>query len=160
MCNPSTIFILPTEEYRSAREKPELDAGPPEEILNFPNGEPGFYFVRIAYSEQAEELIEVRRHPRRSLVESEISARGKGWKVLHPELDNGVIDDAFDGDLETMTRTLDAQTTIVVVRFPTPRRIEGVRLHLWYDEYDVRLAVVRAVERWSRESDSAVRESS
>jgi len=135
--------VMSVEDYRSAIEAPELEVGAPEEILRFPNGEPGFYFVRIAYSEHARELIGERHHPNKSQVEGEAVTEGERWRVRHPVLDNGVIGNAFDGNLETLARTRDAPVTVVEVTFPAPRPVEGVRLHLWYEEYEYRMVVVR-----------------
>jgi len=142
--NPSNIFVLPVEDYGWVTGRPEFDVGVPREILRFPNGEPGFYFVQIAYSEHARALMEARLNPRKGLVEGEVLTQGGRWLVLYPELDNGVIDNAFDGNLETLARTREAPVTVVEVEFPGPRVIEGVRFHLWYDKYEVSLVVVRA----------------
>ncbi len=141
--NPSTVFVMSSEDYRAVLERPELEVGGPLAILHYPNGEPGFHFLHIAYSEQARKLIEARRYPRRSLVEDEVTTLGERWKILRPELDDGVIGNAFDGDLMTYVRTRDAQMAIVVIKFPSPRSVDGVRLHLWYDDYDLGLRVVR-----------------
>jgi hypothetical protein len=68
-----------------------------------------------------------------------VQAGGGAVGIRYPELDTGSIDLAFDGDLETLARTRDAQTTIVEVRFPQPRPVDGVRLHLWTGSYGLGL---------------------
>jgi hypothetical protein len=47
-----------------------------DKILNYPNGAPGFYFVRFRYADNIEQILQEETNVRRRLEEGAIFTRG------------------------------------------------------------------------------------
>ncbi len=144
LVEPNTVFILTAEEFEHARESPKLRIDPSFEIIPNPAGQPAFVIARLAYTDDADALFQAEAMVRRQMVDSVVVIGGVEVAVRHPKLDMGEISDAFDGNPRSIARTLDAQSTLLVLRFANPRPVAGVRLHLWTEVYRIRLQVVRS----------------
>lgn len=141
---PNTSFVLTPEEFARAQESPKLWVRKGWTVIPNPAGGPGFYITRLAYSPESYRLFEVERLQRQQLVEGRVLIDGAEVRVRHPRLDMGGIGDAFDGDLRSLARTLDANPTRLELHFPGPRPLRELRLHLWTEVYLVRLQASRA----------------
>jgi hypothetical protein len=142
--DPAVTFALTPAELERAQASPKLRVDPAWTEIPDPAGRPGFYLVRLEYTPDADTIFEAEREERQRLVEATVMIGGSPVRVRHPRLDMGGIEAAFDGDLKTLARTLDANPTRLELEFPTPRPIAELRLHLWTDEYHVELTVVRS----------------
>ena len=147
-------FVLTPEEYRRAVEHEMIDVAEPFHIIPYPDGRPGFYFVTIAYSATAAESFEEERRKRREPVETSMVYNGTDVVVSHPKFDVGTIEELFDGDFDTIARTLDADPSTLVFSFAETRSLSGVRIGLWTPSFDLTLraatddgAVVEATEK-------------
>jgi len=138
------VFVLTPEEYDMERIDPRFIVDDLVEVIPYPDGRPGFFFVRVAYSADAPAIREAERAERRKLVESSVTIDGIEVDLRHPKIDIGHISNAFDHDPGTLARTLDADPGKLHIRFPEPRPVSGVRLQLWARQYDVVLAVTGA----------------
>jgi hypothetical protein len=122
------LFVLPEYEFAQANESNKLVAPLIEDILPYPNGQPGFYFVRLAYVPDVKQIfaaeMEARRHPETSTVLID----GQQVLVRHSRLDIGEIAMAFDGDLLSLCRTLVDNPAEIRLSFPEPREIQGLGL--------------------------------
>ncbi|MCX7895295.1 MAG: hypothetical protein N2447_04975 [Thermoanaerobaculum sp.] len=121
---------LPAEEFERLRQdrkftKPHLCT-----VLFFPNGKPAFFFFRVGYSGQAEALFAADAEARRRPVQAEVVVGEERWVVVHPQLDMGPITNAFDGNPNTLIRTLEANPLRVEVQFAQSRWLAGVRLRV------------------------------
>jgi 4-amino-4-deoxy-L-arabinose transferase-like glycosyltransferase len=141
---PSTVFVLTPSEYEQAATSPKLSVTPPHTVILDPAGRPAFYFVTLAYTSEADSIFAAERHERRQLIESTVIAGGETIKIRHPKFDMGEIADAFDGDVQSLARTLDGNPTDLALVFSEPRPVGGVRLHLWTDHYNVELRSTRS----------------
>lgn len=142
--SPTTTFVLTPEEFARAQESPKLRLEPSWAEIPDPAGRPGFYLVRLAYTPEADAILRAEREERQRPVEATVMIGGTPVRVRHPKLDMGEMAKAFDGDLRSLARTLDANPTRLELEFPTPRPVAELRLHLWTDEYHVELTVVRS----------------
>ncbi|NTV62419.1 MAG: hypothetical protein HGA65_02635 [Oscillochloris sp.] len=133
------IFIMPTYEYDRAIHTNKFLVGPPEQIIPYPDGTPGFYVVRIGYVENVDALFEVDRIARAQLVEDQVELGGP-MIVAHSLLDIGGPVNLFDGDPSTLMRGFEANPLIVELRFPQPRMISGVTLTV--ASMDLKLRVI------------------
>jgi len=140
----AATFVLTPEELERAQASPKLRVDPAWTEIPNPAGKPSFYLVRLEYRPDAEAAFEAEREERQRLVEATVMIGGTPVRVRHPRLDMGEIGAAFDGDLRSLARTLDANPTRFEIQFPAPRRLDEVRLHLWRDEYHVELTAVRS----------------
>lgn len=134
-------FVLTADEYRRAQHHEMLTVGQPIHVIQTPDGKPWFFFVEVGYSETAEEIFQAIRRERRRPVESTIFLGGTETVVSHPRFDIGDIEALFDGDPDTIARTLDADPAVLVFRLAEPRPIAGIRLTMWAPSYDLALEV-------------------
>jgi 4-amino-4-deoxy-L-arabinose transferase-like glycosyltransferase len=138
------VFVLTADEYERAIEHGMLDVSEPLHVIDTPDGRPGFIFARVDYSSSAREIFEAEQRERRKPVESSFLLGAIETTVSHPRFDVGTIESVFDGDLETIARTLDADPCRMVFRLAAPRPIAGVRVNIWSGYYDLRLQVESA----------------
>ena len=141
---PTTLFVLTPHEFARAQESPKLLIEDDFSVIPDPAGQPGFYLVRLAYTTEADALFAAEREQRRQLADAIVTIDGARVKVRHPKLDKGGIGNAFDGDTRSLARTLDGNPTTLVLSFPEPRSVTGVRFHLWTDHYNVDIRATRS----------------
>jgi hypothetical protein len=49
--DPAQLNVLPADEYERARTSPKLLLEPPTRVIPYPDGSPGFYFLRMRYAD-------------------------------------------------------------------------------------------------------------
>jgi hypothetical protein len=124
----STVFVLTPEEYSEVMESEKVSVNKLELSIPYPDGRDGFYFVRLRYSEDAEDIFEEERQVRRQPITDEVLIEGKVVMIQHPLLDMGEVENLFDGDTFTMVRTYEANPVLIVLTFPEPHTISGLSL--------------------------------
>jgi hypothetical protein len=142
LVDPKTWFVLTPDEFEQGEASPKLRIEPGWTVIRDPSGGEAFYIVRLHYTQGADALFRAEREIRRRPVEDQVSIMGDEVRVLHPRLDMGVIADAFDGNTETLARTFDANPCELTLIFPGPQAVAGLRLHLWSEDYLIRLRAV------------------
>lgn len=128
------LFILTPEEYDRAVASRILTGIHIERILPFPNGRPGFYFVRMRYSSQADALLAQAEAERLRPVVDTVQLDGQPVQVTHPLFDIGPTDQMFDGDPGTLVRTYEANPARIVLDFSRPRSLTSLSLTLGFRE--------------------------
>jgi 4-amino-4-deoxy-L-arabinose transferase-like glycosyltransferase len=151
----NTIFVLTHYEYETATTSGMFELGAPLAVVEYPDGRTGFYLSHMAYSADAEEIFLDKQAERRRRVESHLELEGTRTHVIHPRFDDGGIEALFDGKLETIARTLDADPCVLTFTFSQPRRISGIRLTVWTPRYLLNLRV-QGIDGATREARSAV----
>jgi predicted DNA-binding antitoxin AbrB/MazE fold protein/4-amino-4-deoxy-L-arabinose transferase-like glycosyltransferase len=126
--DPRQLFILPPEEYARARADGKLAVGAPERIIPYPDGRPGFYFVRLRYSAQADALFAAERAARQQLQEAEAELDGAPVRVRHSRADIGQAKDLFDGNPDTVLRGMEANPLVIELSFASPRPVGRLKL--------------------------------
>ena len=135
-----TLLVLSAEDYADARRSDKFDLPDPEFVIAWPDGRPGFYFVRPRYVADVEQRFEADRVERARLLTDDVTVDGQVVSVQHPALDIGQIQDAFDGDGETLARGLSANPFVLELAFPSPRPVSQVELVT--QRMELRLVVV------------------
>ena len=79
------VFVMIPDEYRQVVESDKFTGIKVIQVLPYPNGEPGFYFVRMQYADNFDDLLAEEKAARRMLQE-EVLSRGQ---VLGPEKSEG-----------------------------------------------------------------------
>jgi hypothetical protein len=126
---PETLFILPAEEYRALPR--EMFTGiQVERTLSYPNGQPGFYFLRLAYAPDAQQILAQQREARAAPLETTLDINSATVKVLHTRLDIGEILHAFDGDANTLVRTESANPLVIELTFPAAQQLSGITVRV------------------------------
>ena len=139
----SMVFILPPDDYQTAQTSNKFTNRELIRTLEWPNGETGFYFVRLEYVENVESLFEREKVKRSEHEKSTISLFDQDVEVTHSPLDIGVISNAFDGNTNTVIRGLEANPLQILLEFSEPVSMSGVRLlvglppHIIYVEISV-----------------------
>jgi hypothetical protein len=124
----STVFVLTPEEYAEAMESEKVSVIKLERTVPYPDGRDGFYFVRLRYTEDAEDIFEEEREARKQPITDEVLIDEQEVEIQHPLLDMGEVENIFDGDTFTMVRTFEANPVLIVLTFPQPRLISGLSL--------------------------------
>ncbi len=124
-----TLFIMTKEEYEFAITSNKLADIHIEKTIPYPDGTPGFYFVRLRYSDIAEQLFADEKAVRQVIQESIIKIDGEDVLVRHTYLEaNDQAEGlrmAFDGDPYTYAKTYESNPFMMEFAFPSPRTIHG-----------------------------------
>ena len=122
----ATVAVLTTPEFAKARADPRFRVPSPDFVLPFPDGTPGFYFVRLRDAADFEEQVAEERRRRHALVREAITRGSDVFEVAHSRLDLGQLRFVFDGDPSTLARTASVNPAVFEISFPAPRVIEAI----------------------------------
>ena len=131
------LLILTREDYQRVVESGKFAAVSVEKTLPLPDGTPGFYLARMAYSAQADALFEAEREAESRMLDEEILMGGRPVVVRHTPFEAGSLADLFDGDPDTRVLTAGANPLVIELDFGEAVRITG--LTLTADMPDLRL---------------------
>jgi hypothetical protein len=124
------VFVMIPEEYARIPQTKFTDIRV-DKVLPYPDGRPGFYFVRMRYVDDIKAVFENEIVERRQLLEDElILPDGSLVALRYSRLDMGRIIDAVDGNPDTVVRTLEANPLNIEVAFQEPRELNGVSLRI------------------------------
>jgi 4-amino-4-deoxy-L-arabinose transferase-like glycosyltransferase len=129
----NTLFVMTPDEYKLANASAKFTDIHVEKIVPYPDGTPGFYFVRLRYVDHVDEIFAAEKALRDVLREAVVFIDGQQVKVRHTYLDAGTEEDAqqeairkvFDNDPLSLAKTFEANPFVIEMTFPTTRIIEG-----------------------------------
>ena len=121
----NTLFITTPDEYQKILESGKFKDIRLESTLPYPDGSPGFHFVRLSYVDDIDQIFASEQAKRRELQGDTLPIDGQEVRVSYPVLDMGNISLLFDGDPETLIRTLEANPLVIEMEFPEARVING-----------------------------------
>jgi hypothetical protein len=124
--SPNMVFVMTSDEYEMAKASPKFASVDVERIVAYPDGRPGFYFARLAYSDNADKIIAHERQERRRPVVENVQLLGQLVSVTHSPFDGGQLRDLFDGDSFTLARGLEANPLVLEFDFPEPVQIGAI----------------------------------
>ena len=124
----NTLFVMTQDDVDFIDESDKFTDVTIEEVIPYPDGSPGFYFVRLAYVDDIEAILEAEKQARQTLLTEELTIHGQTIQVEYPMLDINEIQQAFDGDRTTLIRTLEANPLRLVLTFPEKTELSGVTL--------------------------------
>ncbi|OGN80808.1 MAG: hypothetical protein A2X24_02415 [Chloroflexi bacterium GWB2_54_36] len=128
---PDEVFILLPEELDQVRTSEKFKTIEVKRTVNYPNGQPGFYFTRLAYMDNAEVVFEQERSRRHQLKEEIlVLLDGTEAAVAYSTLDIGVIKSAFDGNPNSLIRTFEANPFKINLTFSEARPMDGLQLRV------------------------------
>jgi 4-amino-4-deoxy-L-arabinose transferase-like glycosyltransferase len=123
-----TLLVMTPAEYAETIADPKFTDIRVERTLPYPDGQPGFYLVRLKYSPEAPAIFAAEDAARRQPVSETIALDGQPVTVSHSQFDIGQIANAFDGDSYTLARTLVDNPAIIEITFDEPRDLSGLAL--------------------------------
>lgn len=122
------VFVLTAREYKAVRSSPKFTSVRVEKMIPYPDGSPGFYFIRIRYSDQADTIFEQERLERLKPIIDTLEVNGETLTIEHPLFDSGGVQHLFDGDLYTLARGYEANPMLLKISFGAPRPLTGIDL--------------------------------
>ncbi len=128
--DPQQVFVVIPEEYAALKSSDKFSQIHIEQVLYYPNGEPGFYFLRLRYAENAEALFAAEVQRRRELQTGEVLLGEEFVPVRYSTLDMAEIGTAFDGDPYSLLRSRENNPLRILLDFPAPQRLQTVSARL------------------------------
>jgi hypothetical protein len=117
------VFVVIPNELGKVQSSDKFAEVRIEQVLEYPNGEPGFYFIRLRYVDNIDAILEVEREARRALIETSLPIDDQNVLVRYSMLDMGSIELLFDGNESTVARTLEANPFVIELAFPEARPV-------------------------------------
>lgn len=115
------VFVLSPEEMDKVSNSPKFTNIRVVRSVEYPNGQTGFYFVKLAYVENIQQVLADEVAARRKLYDGTATLQdGTVIQVQYSLLDMGTIQDAFDGNNDTVIRTAEANPLVVKLIFAQP----------------------------------------
>jgi hypothetical protein len=149
--DPEMVFVMLPNELENMLASQKFTDIRMQNVLNYPNGEPGFYFVKVAYVGNIEDLFAAEQAARRFLIKEEVMLiDGEVVAVEYSTLDMGEIQHIFDWDKTTLARTWEANPLRMIVRFSNPRLVEKILLRVGGE------ATLVEVDGWGSEQEEPV----
>ena len=124
----NTLFVMTQEDVDWIYESDKFTDISIEELLPYPDGSPGFYFVRLAYVDDIEAILDAEKEARQTLLTEQLTILDQTVRVDYPRLDINEIQHAFDGDKTTVIRTLEANPLRLGLTFPEEISLSSVTL--------------------------------
>lgn len=134
----NTLFVMPADEYQKTIESGKFKEIQVERTLAYPNGQPGFYFVRLQYVDNIQDLLAQERMQRMILRQDIVTIDGESVPIKYSMLDIGVPEHMFDGDPNTLSRTFEANPAIVELDFLHPKTITGLSMIIGSTEVEIK----------------------
>jgi hypothetical protein len=130
--SPNLLVVLTRREYDALLQDPKFLAPQVERVLPYPDGSPGFYFLRLAYSPQADALFAAERAERLRPVVETYELGGQPVTITHPRFGSGGLVHIFDGDPYTLVTAPEANPLLLALDFAAPRPFSGLALTTGY----------------------------
>ena len=125
-----TLFIMTPDEFDLAQSSGKFQHILVEKTIPYPDGEPGFYLVRLRYVDDIAAIMEKERAARRIPLEADMVIGTRSAHVKYSYLDMGDINMAFDGDYSTLMRSMEANPLKLEIDFGEPQRLHGVTVQV------------------------------
>lgn len=134
----NTVFVMTPAEYSLAAASEKLTNLRIDKVVPYPDGTPGFYFVRLEYTGDIDEIFAAEKALRDIPRESVITMGGQPVTVTHSYLDAGTeegaqedaINEVFDNDLLSLAKTFEANPFVIKMNFPAPRVLNGFSIFI------------------------------
>lgn len=120
------ILVLTPAEYQRAASDAKFKQVELLETIPYPDGSPGFFVVRLAYADNADEIFAAEKFARSQPVEETVQLDGQDVRIKYSQIDMGQPSAMFDGDTHTLMRGLEANPLIIDIYFPEPRSLESL----------------------------------
>ncbi len=120
------LFVMTPSEYEKARRSPKFKSVTVERTIPYPNGNPGFYFARLAYADNVAAIFAAEKEARRALLTTDMDLWGQKVTLRYSQTDMGQPGYVFDGDHFTLMRGLEANPFILDMAFSEPRPVTGL----------------------------------
>ncbi len=121
-----TLFIMTPQEFAAVNESGKFTNIQVEKTLPYPDGSPGFYFIRLNYVDNIDQVLADEKEARSELQTGEVAINDETVGVSYSMLDMGEIQNAFDHNDSTVIRSLEANPLVIDLTFPHATTIQGL----------------------------------
>lgn len=130
----NTLFILTPQEYEIVEQSEKLTDINVEKIIHYPDGNPGFYFIRLRYVDHIDEIFAAEKAERQVLQESVMTIDGQDVKLRYSFLDSSSQAESmalvFDNDPYTLAKTFENNPFFIEMTFPTLHTLNGFSINI------------------------------
>ena len=126
--NQKMLFVMTRDDYQLAQDSNKFKTIDVEEIIPYPDGTEGFYFVRLEYVDNILGIMIAERLARQIPQAEQLMINGQQVLVEYPLLDMNEIKHVFDQDRSSFIRTLEANPLRLTLHFPEPVSLNQVTL--------------------------------
>lgn len=138
------VFVLSPQEVEELAKSGKVEVASTERVIPYPDGRPGFHFVRLRYVPGVEAVFAREEIARRRPVEEVVDLVGQRVRVRHSRLDRGRIVDLFDGNPEHLIRGESANPLVLELLFQSPHEIAGIAAHTAQMDLELKIVVTPA----------------
>ncbi len=125
------IFVLIPEEIKKVKESRKFKNMRLLKTINYPNGEPGFFFIQLEYVDNINQVLARELAERQKLLESSIvDQNGNQLRVSYPRLDMGEIRNLFDGDGDSLARTAELNPMILEINLDKSKQLSEITVRI------------------------------
>lgn len=121
-------FVIIPEEYDMVVESGKFTDIDILDVIPYPDGRTGFYFLRLTYSDAIDDILARELEERKKLIQDEVLVGDEIVHIRHSQLDMGDVYQLFDQDPRTVTRTDASNPYEVELIFPKAHEISGISL--------------------------------
>jgi len=139
--SPDLIVVMTPSELETAQKSGKFKEITPLQTIDYPNGEPGFYFTHLTYVDNVQQVFAEEIAKRYEFQSEEVTVAGTPATVKYYPLDMGSIPDLFDGKLDTVIRGAAANPYLVEIDFHQPVKARGVKLQIGGEPTEVTVSV-------------------
>jgi hypothetical protein len=136
---PHILFVMTPDELARAQSSGKFSLVQVVRTLPYPDGSPGFHFVRLAYSPDFDRLVAAEKEAQRQLVSGQVVLEGEPVAVRHTRMDAGSLQEIVDGEVRSLGRFNGPNPAVLEMRFPRPRPVQQVRLIVSAGNWEVTL---------------------
>ena len=90
------------------------------DVILYPTGQPGFYLISVVPSNHIKEIMAAVHDKNRAPMEDTMIFNGESIRVVHSPLSAGRMEDNFDDNPDTFTRSLEANPYVIYLYPKTP----------------------------------------
>jgi 4-amino-4-deoxy-L-arabinose transferase-like glycosyltransferase len=121
------VFVVIPSELEAVKTSNKFKSLEILKTLPYPNGQPGFYFVKAEYVDDIDQVFAQEVAARHALIPGEATLHdGTKVTIEYPHLDMGEIGAIFDNNNDTLIRTESSNPMVLKLTFFEPYKIKSV----------------------------------
>jgi 4-amino-4-deoxy-L-arabinose transferase-like glycosyltransferase len=121
-----TLLVLTEKEYANLRDEEKVTDIHVEQVLKYPDGSDGFFFIRMRYVANIDEILAAEKTARQQPVKNYVEIDNQMVTIEHTQIDLGKIEYIFDDDPFTLIRTFDINPFTINFNFAHPISLSGI----------------------------------
>jgi len=126
-----TVFVVIPEEMKQVQASNKFKSVLILKTLPYPDGTPGFYFVKVSYVDNVAQVFANELTARHALLTASATLPdGTQATIQYPKLDMGSLPDLFDGNDNSLIRTAEANPLILKFTLAQPIDLSQVTLRI------------------------------